>query len=198
MRLVWGGALVLAAALAAGQPAAAAAAGEARGRGSGRSGRPAARDARGDEDDRLERAIEAADRAGVDGRDIRDLQDLCRRGRFAEEQSLRIFSLAAQLALEGLPVESFAAKVGEGVSKRIDPDRIVEVAERRALMLNRARSILNDIVLEGAPVHDRDELIPDVAQALEAGSTEGKVRLELQEAFTEGESMGAIRQRIFP
>lgn len=170
-------------------------AGESRRRGGDKS---EARGSGSDERSLVEHAIEAAERAGVSRRDVRELTELCERGGFSESQTARIFSLAAQLALEELPVESFAAKIGEGVSKRIDPDRIVQVAERRALHLNRAKSILNGVLLDGSPVRDREELIPDVAAALEAGQSAEQVRQGLEAGFDAEESIGEIRRRIFP
>lgn len=185
--------LALAAALAAWLPGTAA--GEQRRRGADRG---EARDAGGDTADRVGQAEEAAERAGVERRDLRDLLDLCERGGFDAAQTVRVLSLAAQLALEGLPVGSFADKVGEGVSKHADPDRIVQAAERRALLLNQAKAILNGVLLDGAPVRDREELIPDVAAALEAGRPAAEVRDGLAAGFSAGESTGEIRRRIFP
>jgi hypothetical protein len=97
-----------------------------------------------------------------------------------------------------LPVESFAAKIGEGVSKRVEPARIVQVAEKRALMLNRAKAILDGVLLDGAPVREREKLIPDAAEALEDGQTADEVRRALAAGFTAGESIGEIRKRLFP
>ena len=185
--------LALAAALAAWLPGTAA--GETGRRGADRG---EARDAAGDAAARVEQAEEAAERAGVERRDVRDLLDLCERGEFDAAQTVRVLSLAAQLALEGLPVESFTDKIGEGVSKHADPDRILHAAERRALLLNQAKAILNGVLLDGAPVRDREELIPDVAAALEAGRPAGEVRDGLAAGFTAGESTGEIRRRIFP
>lgn len=178
-------ALALAAALAASLPGPAA-------------GEPGRRDAAGDAAARVEQAAESADRAGVERRDVRELLELCQRGEFDTAQTVRVLGLAAQLAVKGLPVASFTDKVGEGISKRADPDRIIQAAERRALLLNQAQAILNGILLDGAPVRDREELVPDVAAALEAGAPQAEVRDGLAAGFTAGESIGEIRKRIFP
>jgi hypothetical protein len=170
--------------------------GESRRQGADKSA--AAREAAADEGDRVDKAEEAAERAGVSRRDLRELSRLCERGDFSAAQTVRILSLAAQLALEELPVGSFAAKVGEGVSKGVEPVRIVQVAEKRALMLNRAKSILNGVLLDGAPVRDREELIPDVAEALEAGQSTDQIRRVLMRSFEEGDSIGEIRRKLFP
>jgi hypothetical protein len=151
-----------------------------------------------DDAERIEQAAEAAGRAGVRRRDLRELRELCERGEFSTAQTVRVLNLATQLALEELPVESFLAKIGEGVSKGVQPARIVQVAEKRALMLNRAKSILNGVLLDGAPVRDREELIPDVAEALEGGQTADGVRKALAAGFTAGDSIGEIRKRMFP
>jgi hypothetical protein len=172
------------------------AAGQSRRRGADKAA--ASREAPADEGDRVDKAEEAAERAGVSRRDLSELKELCERGDFTAAQTVRILTLAAQLALEELPVESFAAKIGEGVSKGVEPAKIVQVAEKRALMLNRAKSILNGAILDGAPVRDREELIPDVAEALETGQTMEEIRRILKGSFEEGDSIGEIRRKIIP
>ena len=146
----------------------------------------------------IERSVAAAVRAGVPDREASDLVEACVEGGFTAAQVVRVFSLAAQIALERLPLESFTAKIDEGIAKRVDPDRIVQVAERRALMLNRAKRILEDVLLDGAPVRDRDELIPDVAEALEGGRPTDEIQGILISGFEEGASIGEIRRKFFP
>ncbi|HWR98875.1 MAG TPA: hypothetical protein VN317_10680 [Candidatus Methanoperedens sp.] len=165
--------------------------GEPRRRSAGAAAPPAGEGAR------VEQAVEAAQNAGVERRDLRALTEACERGGFSESQTVRILSLAAQLALEELPVRSFAAKVGEGVSKRAGPDRIVEVAERRALSLNRARSIINGLVLDGFAIEGRDEILPDVAEALEAGMSGETIRDILAASLEDG-GVAEIRRKLFP
>ena len=151
-----------------------------------------------DEGTRMQRAFSAARQAGVEERDALSLVETCVEGEFDASQSLRLLSIAAQLALEKLPVDGFIAKVEEGVSKRVSADRVVQVAERRALMLNKARLLLNSLVLEGFSVDDRDELLPDLAEALEAGRKPDEARAILSEALRSGERTGAIRRKLFP
>jgi sulfite reductase beta subunit-like hemoprotein len=151
-----------------------------------------------DEGARVQRSYAAALQAGVEGREALSLVEACVRGRFDASQTLRMLSIAAQLALEGLPVEGFAAKVEEGVSKRVDPDRVAQAAERRALMLNKSRQILNGLVLQGLSVGDRDELLPDLAEALEAGRAPEEARAILSDALRDGERPGSIRRKLFP
>jgi hypothetical protein len=109
-----------------------------------------------------------------------------------------MLSIAAQLALEKLPVDGFVAKVEEGVSKRVSADRVVQVAERRALMLNKAKLILNALVLQGFKIDDRDELLPDLAAAFEAGRKPEEAQAILLEALKSGERTGSIRRKLFP
>jgi len=151
-----------------------------------------------DEGTRMQRAFAAALQAGVDDRDALALVEACVEGEFDASQILRMLSIAAQLALERLPVNGFVAKTEEGVSKRVAADRIVQVAERRALMLNKAKTILNSLVLEGFSVDDRDELLPDLAEALEAGRKPDEARAILSEALQSGEGTGSIRRKLFP
>lgn len=147
---------------------------------------------------KLQRAFAAARQAGVEERDALSLVETCVAGEFDASQALRMLSIAAQLALEKLPVEGFIAKVEEGVSKRVAADRVVQVAERRALMLNKAKLLLNSLVLQGFAIEERDELLPDLAAALEAGRTPEEARAILVEALQSGERIGSIRRKLFP
>lgn len=151
-----------------------------------------------DEGKRIQRSFGVALQAGLGERDALYLVETCIEGRFETAQTLRILSVAAQLALAGLPVDGYAAKVNEGVSKRVPPDRVVQAAERRGLALNNAKSLLNTMVLEGFSASDRDELLPGLAAALEAGRTSEEAQAILTEALREGERPGAIRRKLFP
>lgn len=151
-----------------------------------------------DEGTRMQRAFAAARQAGVGEREALSLVETCIEGEFEASQALRMLSIAAQLALEKLPVEGFISKVEEGVSKRVAADRVVQVAEHRALMLNKAKLLLNSLVLQGFSVDDRDELLPDLAAALEAGRKPDEARAILEEALQSGERTGSIRRKLFP
>lgn len=146
----------------------------------------------------VERAWRAALHAGIDERDVVSLVETCSDGGFEPAQILRVLSLATQLTLEHLPLESFDAKISEGVAKRVAADKVLQVAERRALMLNRAKAVLNGVVLEGSLGSAREELLPDVAEALEAGRTTDEIHRILTSAFQEGAGVGEIRQKLFP
>lgn len=151
-----------------------------------------------EEGERFQRAFAAALQAGVAERDALALVKAGAEAEFEAPQVLRLLTLASQLALEGLPAEAFLSKVEEGVAKRVDADRIVQVAERRALMLNRAKQILNSLVLEGFGARDRDEILPDLAAALEAGRSPGEAEAILSDGLREGDSAGALRRKLFP
>lgn len=151
-----------------------------------------------DEGARLQRSFAAALQAGVEERDALNLVEACVSGEFDAPQAMRLLSIVAQLALEHLPIEGFIAKVEEGVSKRIPADRVVQAAERRSLMLNKARQILNALVLQGLAIDDRDELLSDLAAALEAGRTPDEAGEILSEALKAGERPGSIRRKLFP
>lgn len=147
---------------------------------------------------RIQRSFASAVQAGVEEREALSIVESCVDGEFDVAQTQRVLSIAAQLALEHLPVESYLAKIEEGVSKRVSPERVVQAAERRGLALNKARLILNGLVLDGVSVEDRDELLPDLAAALEAGRPEREAREIVTEALQAGESLGAVRRRLFP
>lgn len=151
-----------------------------------------------DEGARLQHSFAAALQAGVEERDALNLVEACVSGEFDAPQAMRLLSIVAQLALEHLPTDGFIAKVEEGVSKRIPADRVVQAAERRSLMLNKARQILNALVLQGLAIDDRDELLSDLAAALEAGRTPDEAGEILSEALKAGERAGTIRRKLFP
>lgn len=148
--------------------------------------------------DQVARAYRAAVKAGMRERQAADLLEACLDGEFEAGQTARVLTLAAQLSLEGLPTESFAAKIAEGVAKGAPADRVVQVAERRAQLLNRARLILNGLLLEGLDVDGREDLLQDVAEAMEAGRSPEEARGILAEALREGERIGEIRRKLFP
>lgn len=145
----------------------------------------------------VDRAVKAADRAGFQERDAEKLVEVCAEGEFSAAEIARVLSLATQLALEGLPTDTFVAKIAEGVAKRVAAEKVVAAAERRALLLKQAQNLLNGILLEGEPVRDREELIPDVAAALEDGRSAADLRELLTGAFQEGEGIREIRRKIF-
>lgn len=151
-----------------------------------------------DEGARLERAFAAAVRAGVRERDALSLVESCVDGEFEAAQVERVLSVAAQLALERLPVEGFLAKIEEGVSKRVDSALVVQAAERRGLTLKKAQSIVKALILDGLTVDDADELLADLAAALEAGRSPEEAREILAEALRAGDSAGSIRRKLFP
>jgi hypothetical protein len=152
----------------------------------------------GEEVARVQRSFAAAVQARVGERDALSLVEACVAGEFDASQTLRMLSVASQLALEGLPVEGFIAKVEEGVSKRVSPDLVAQAAERRALMFNKSKQILNALVLQGFSIDDRDELLPDLAEALEAGRAPEEARAILSDALRDGDRPGAIRRKLFP
>lgn len=148
------------------------------------------------EAERIVRAFRAAVRGGVREREAADLLEACVEGGFSAEQLARVLSLAAQLALQDLPVEAFAAKIQEGTAKGVPAERVLQAAEARALNLNQARSIVNAAVLDGLEVRDRDELVDEVAGALEAGRTAAEVSEILRRAEAEGLDDRDLRREL--
>jgi hypothetical protein len=146
----------------------------------------------------ISKAFDVAVDAGMAERDALKLVESCAEGEFSPEQITRILSLAAQISLDNLPADLFVSKVLEGVAKGADPDRVVKVAERRALETRLALNLVRGLTLEGVSVADRDELIPDVAEALASGMDEGRIRKIITEAVEAGDDIGAIRRKLFP
>jgi hypothetical protein len=146
----------------------------------------------------ITRAFKVAVDAGVEDRDALTLVEAGADGEFAADQVVRILTVAAQLSLESLPTEMFVSKVKEGVSKRMAPGRIVQAAEFRALKLKQASNLFKQAVLDGISPRDREELLPDIAEALASGMDQGRIREILAEAVKDGDSPGAIRRKLFP
>jgi hypothetical protein len=146
----------------------------------------------------IARAFRVATDAGVEEREALELVEDCIDGDFPADQVARVLTLAAQLSLEHLPTDLFISKVKEGVSKRMEPDRIVQAVEARAVRLKQASNLFKQAVLEGVSARDREELLPDVAEALASGMDQGKVREILLEGVRDGDSTGAIRRKLFP
>ena len=113
-------------------------------------------------------------------------------------KQLRILSLASQVSLEDLPVEAFLAKIEEGVAKRVPADRVVQAAGTRAVMLARAKVVTKAAVLDGFSRSDAEDLLVDVAAALEAGRTPEEIRAVFAAAIAAGDGVGAVRGRLFP
>lgn len=153
---------------------------------------------RGPEVAQIALAFQVAVEAGVEKRDALRLVEDCAEGEFMAGQVVRVLTVAAQLALEDLPLEQIISKVREGVSKDMEPDRIVQAAELRALQLKRASNLFKEAVLSGASSRDREDLLPDLAEALSAGMDQEEVRKILREAGKNGDSPGAIRRKLFP
>ena len=146
----------------------------------------------------IARAFKVAVDAGVEDRDALALVESGADGGFAADQVVRLLTVAAQLSLESLPTEMYVSKVQEGVSKRMEPGRIVQAAEFRALKLKQASNLFKQAVLDGISSRDREELLPDIAEALASGMDQGRIREIFLEAVKNGDSPGAIRRKLFP
>jgi hypothetical protein len=143
------------------------------------------------------RAYQSALRVDIEGRDIFPLVESCLEEGFSASAIERVLSVAIQLQLSGLPLESYIDKVREGIAKRVPANRILQVAERTALSLKRAGNLLNQIVIAGHDVEDRDDLLPAVAEALEAGKKEGEIREIIVRGLEAGDRTSRIRRALF-
>jgi len=135
--------------------------------------------------------------AGGDRRETLDLVEACLEGEFRARQVVRILSLTAQLELSGLPAEEFVHKVKEGVAKGIEGEKILEVAEKRALFLRKATNLLNRLILDGYEIDDRELLLTAVAEALENGKKEKQIRERIIRGLEKGESARRIGRAIY-
>jgi hypothetical protein len=145
----------------------------------------------------ISRAYGAVLGAGGERGEALDLVEACLEGEFQAKQVMRILSLTAQLELAGLPSEGFVHKVKEGVAKGIEGEMILEVAEKKALFLRRANNLLNRIILDGYDIEDRELLLTAVAEALEEGRKEKKIRTRIIRGLEKGESARRIGRAIY-
>lgn len=150
------------------------------------------------EEKRIIRSYSSALRAGLAKKEALSLVQTCLEGQFDARQISRILSLAAQVELANLLHDGFISKVKEGVAKGVPAAKVLEVAERRALMMKKAENILNSIVLEGFDIGDRDELLLDVAGALESGRDAGEVQRIITSSLENQEGINQIRRKLLP
>jgi hypothetical protein len=66
------------------------------------------------------------------------------------------------------------------------------------LQLKQASNLFKQAVLDGGSARDREELLPDIAEALASGMDQGRIRQILLDAAKDGDSPGAIRRKLFP
>lgn len=145
----------------------------------------------------VEKAFDIALKAGVDRREAVSLVEAALEGGFSPQAVARLLSLAGQLQVGGLPVESFVSKVEEGVAKRVPTEKIMRAAEERALTLKKADTILNGLVLKGLlEARDREKLLPDLVTALESGRNERDAAGLLNSLLESGESINTIRRKL--
>lgn len=146
---------------------------------------------------RITAAYRSALKVGIEGDTLFPLVRSSVRAGFSTLHLERILSLAMQLQLSGLPLDDFVDKVREGVAKGADPEKVVKAAERKALALKKAENLINQILLAGYEIDDSEELLPAVAEALESGTKEKKIRLVITSGLEKGDSTGRIRRRLF-
>ena len=71
---------------------------------------------------------------------------------------------------------------------------IVQAAEFRALKLKQASNLFKQAVLDGISSRDREELLPDIAEALASGMDQARIREILLEAVKDGDSPGRFAE----
>jgi len=147
--------------------------------------------------DSVSRAFGSVLGAGGDRREALDLVKICLEGEFGARLVVRILSLMAQLELAGLPATEFTHKVKEGVTKGVESEKILEVAEKTALSLRKAANLLNRIILSGYEIEDREALLTAVAEALESGKKEKRIRERIIQGLEKGESARHIGRAIY-
>ncbi len=138
----------------------------------------------------------SARRAGISERDLRGAVEACLDGNFDARQVGRVLGLLAKVELAGLPWEGFLSKIEEGVSKRVDPEVVLEVAEHRALMLKKAENLIHRLIIEGHDIERDESLIDALATALDDGKSEKELYDDILSALEKNHSLNRIRKAI--
>ena len=108
---------------------------------------------------------------GVPEAELADLVGACRRAGFMGEEIARLLALVERAELSGLPHDVLLNKLREGLAKQAPPETIQEALEDKARVLQKAKGVVDTLILEGRIVRDHDFAVKMVADALEAGAT---------------------------
>jgi hypothetical protein len=122
------------------------------------------------------RAYRGAIKVGVDGGRLEELIDRALTCGMEVKDLVKGIGTVTDTDLSGLPVAPVMNKFSEGLAKGVDGEDLVEVLEKRALSLGDARKLVSVLIYEDAPVGNLNTLLVAVADTLERGVKERKIR----------------------
>jgi hypothetical protein len=108
---------------------------------------------------------------GVPEAELADLVRACRGAGFMGEEIARLLALVERAKLSGLPHHALLNKLREGLAKRAPPEAVQKALEDKARVLQKAKGVVDTLILEGRIVRDYDFAVKMVADALDAGAT---------------------------
>ncbi len=112
---------------------------------------------------------------GLDPERVDRAIEACRVAGFGTGETDRLLSLVARAHLAGLPYQNLLNKLQEGVAKGAEPEAIENALNRRATVLNKAKAIVDRLLVEGWAAPDYGLAIGMVADALTAGARSGAI-----------------------
>lgn len=135
---------------------------------------------------------------GVPEQDLVDLVATCREQGFTSSEIQRVLALVAKAKLAGLPHEALLDKLREGLAKRAEPEAIDAALSAKAQTLRRAKSVVDDLLMEGWVAVDYAIAIQITAEALETHHRPQKIMAVVRGDAKRPEGMpdvaGAFRQ----
>jgi hypothetical protein len=106
---------------------------------------------------------------GVPEADLAHLVADCKEQSFTISEIQRLLSLIARAKLAGLPHKDLLLKLREGLEKEASPELVYSALAHKALILRRAKTTVDTLLLEGFAAPDYEMAIKIVGDALEAG-----------------------------
>lgn len=117
---------------------------------------------------------------GVAEEDLAELVADCRASGFTMGEIQRILALVAKVKLAGLPHRQLFEKLREGLVKGAQPELIDAALAGKATTLRKAKTVVDDLLLEGHAVKDYNLAIEVVADALDVGMSPQQIRVMVQ------------------
>jgi hypothetical protein len=106
---------------------------------------------------------------GVPEDELAELVAACRAQGMASAEIQRLLGLIAKAKLAGLPHEDLLLKLKEGLAKGASPELIDAALAGKAQTLRRAKTLVDNLLMEGYAAEDYNLAIKMVADALDAG-----------------------------
>ncbi len=111
-----------------------------------------------------------ATQAGLDAAQVEPILARCRERGWDPEATQNAMRFAINASREGVPCDPILARIEEGITKGVEPERVAEVAQQRYTSLARADQLLHETLGESVPGHGG--IVLSLSRALESGLTD--------------------------